>query len=300
MIVLQGENIKMPKPCVLAMGKFESIHLGHQALISEMKRLSNERGLASVLIVFEPHPHQVLVDPNYKPLFAREERRYLAEGLGVDYLLEYPFSVDFAALSPEDFCRKLCNDLQARVIIIGSDYRFGRGRAGTVETLRQTSAQVFEIPNIGGTNKTSTSTIRTLIAKGDLSKATELLGYPFFIMGIVTPGRKLGRTIGFPTINIYPSKEKYLPEDGVYATRTFFDGFEYKGVTNIGFRPTVAGENAPRSVETYLLDYPGGELYGKEIRTEFLQFIRPEQRFENLDALRAQISEDCKIVINTK
>lgn len=296
MKILQGKNIKMPVPCVLAMGKFESIHLGHQALINEMKRLADEQNLATALIVFEPHPYQVLVDPSYKPLFTREEREYLVAGIGVDYLLEYPFDANFAALSPEDFCHKLCNDLQARVIVVGSDYRFGHERSGTVDTLRRTNAQVFEVTHVGGSNKTSTSTIRSFLAENNLTQAANLLGYPFFIMGKVTPGRKLGRTIGFPTINIYPASDKFLPADGVYATQTCFDGATYKGITNIGVRPTVEGTDAPRSVETFLLDYPGGDLYGNDIRTEFLQFIRPEQRFESIEALKMQIQRDCKIV----
>ncbi|MCL2361911.1 MAG: riboflavin biosynthesis protein RibF [Defluviitaleaceae bacterium] len=297
MIILQGENIQMSVPCVLAVGKFESIHLGHQALVSEMMKLASAHGLTTALIVFEPHPYQVLVDPEYKPLFTRVEREYLVAELGVDYLLEYPFDVDFAALSPEEFCRKIREELQGRIVVVGKGYRFGCGREGTADTLRQAGIQVREIPHIGEGRKTSTSTIRALLSENNLSQAEGLLGYPFFIMGKVTPGRKLGRTIGIPTVNIYPHEDKFLPTDGVYATRTFFDGVSYKGITNIGVRPTVEGADAPRSVETYLLDYCGGDLYGKDIRTEFLCFIRPERRFENLEALKAQIHEDCKAIL---
>jgi len=299
-ITLKGKNIRMPVSCVLAMGKFESIHLGHQALIREMVRLAKGSNLASALLVFEPHPFRVLSDPGYKPLYTSRERAHLVAELGVDYLLEYPFGTNFAGLSPFQFCRMIYEDLQARFIIVGEGYRFGRERAGTADTLRQTAvqynAQVYEVAHIGGAIKTSTSTIRALLSENNLSQAERLLGCPFFIMGETAPGQRLGRTIGFPTINIYPPEEKFLPIDGVYATRTFLDKREYKGVTNIGVRPTVAGASAPRSVETYLLNFDNnvaGELYGKNIRTELLRFIRPEQRFENIEALKIQIQKDC-------
>jgi len=299
-ITLKGENIQMPVPCVLAMGKFESIHLGHRALIGEMVRMASKSSLVSALVVFEPHPYRVLSNSGYKPLLASHEREHLLAGLGVDYLLEYPFDADFAALSPFNFCRKLYEDLQARFIIVGEGYRFGHKRAGTADTLRQTAmkynAQIYEVAPIGGASKISTSTIRSLLSDNNLLQAENLLGYPFFIMGETTPGQRLGRTIGFPTINLYPPDEKFLLTDGVYATRTFLDGCAYKGVTNIGLRPTVAGHGAVRSVETHLLDYVNSideELYGKHIRTEFLRFIRPEQRFENIEALKAQIQKDC-------
>jgi len=295
----------MRKPCVLAVGKFESIHLGHRALVDQMMRLA-QPGLASALVVFEPHPYRVLFDPEYKPLFTRKEREYLERGLGVDYLLEYPFDRDFAALSPGTFCVRLYDDLQAKIIVVGEGYRFGHKRKGKVGTLRRMArhykAQVHVIsphgrpqegmPNHGDLNKTSTSTIRTLLSENKLQEAESLLGYPFFVMGEVTPGRQLGRTIGFPTINLYPSNEKFLLADGVYATRTIIGANCYKGITNIGLRPTVETADVSRSVETHLLDFEGGDLYGKQVRVEFLRFIRPEQKFESLDALKAQIAKD--------
>jgi len=344
MIVLRGDNIRMHMPCALAMGKFESIHLGHRALINETVRLAKTTGLVktmkpeqdcsysdvgsavtytsgtasdvcsfpSALIVFEPHPYRVLSDPGYKPLFTTNERAHVLEGLGVDYLLEYPFDIGLAALPPSDFCHKLFKELSAKIIVVGEGYRFGHKRQGTADVLRhyanEYNATVHVItPRLAGNNvnpsdsphdnqKISTSAIRALLSMSKLAEAESLLGYPFFIMGQTTPGRQLGRTIGFPTINLYPSDEKFLPPDGVYATSTIMDGRPYKGVTNVGKRPTVAEEDAPHSVETHLLDYSGGgELYGKHIKTEFLHFIRPEKRFENLEALSAQILADCEI-----
>lgn len=309
MITLKGKNIRMPKPCVLAVGKFECIHLGHKALISEMERLAHgnmsNSSLASALVMFEPHPYRVLSDPEYKPLFTGCEREYVARKLGIDYLLKYPFDQDFAVLSPEDFCRMLFENLQARVVVVGEGYRFGYKRAGTVETLRQIAgvynAQVHVVTHhrapqevaasaYNGSSKTSTSSIRALLSANRLPEAEDLLGYPFFIMGEVVPGRQIGRSIGFPTINLHPQEDKFLPSDGVYATRAIITNTEgergkmkqsYYGITNVGLRPTVEINNAPRIVETHLLDYENGELYGRQVRVEFLRFIRPERKFEH-------------------
>ena len=342
MTIIRGEKICMPEPCVLAVGKFECFHLGHRTLIMEMMRLA---GLASALVMFEPHPYRVLADADYKPLFTECEREYLAKGLGVDYLLEYPFDRDFAALSPEDFSHMLFGKLKARVVVVGEGYRFGHKRGGTVDTLQRVAsgydARVHVVAPFGAgktanfdhnpqpyetTPKISTSAIRELLSASKMAEAESLLGYPFFIMGTITPGRQIGRTIGFPTINLYPPCEKFLPPDGVYATRVALGESCYYGVTDAGLRPTVnlfrnhrnahektgrfngfscthsdfgrglvESAGATRSVETYLFDFEGGELYGRQVRIEFLQFIRPERKFESLDALRAQIAEDCRM-----
>ena len=364
MIVLEGEKICMPEPCVLGIGKFECFHLGHKALVSEMMRLARgdrpapklpgivnisrqspnhdiasalgrrnpNHDIASALVMFEPHPYRVLSDPGYKPLFTGLERERLAEGLGVDFLLKFPFNRDFAAMPPEDFCRMIFEDLQARAVVVGMGYRFGYGRMGTVDTLRKAAGEygavVRDVALHGGlghavaaqealghatvpheslahttaaqseldaVHKTSTSTIRELLGDGMLAGAEKLLGYPFFAIGEIARGRQLGRTIGFPTINLYPPVDKFLPGDGVYVSRVCVDGGCYRGVTNIGVCPTVGGGNAARTIETYLLDFDGGELYGREAKVEFLRFVRPERKFESLEALKAQILLDCAV-----
>ncbi|MCL2527439.1 MAG: riboflavin biosynthesis protein RibF [Defluviitaleaceae bacterium] len=306
MILLKGENIKMPQPCVLAMGKFESIHLGHRALINDIVTLAKLEGLASALMAFEPHPYRILSNPGYKPLYTSLERACLVGGLGVDYLLEYPFSTELAALSPLKFSTILFEKLNAKAIVVGDGYRFGCNRSGTINNLREVASKynahvyVIHPQKSDETEKTSTSTIRTLLSEGKFCKANALLGKPFFVMGETAKGRQLGRTIGFPTLNIYPGDEKYLPADGVYATNVTIESdagvLVHKGITNIGFRPTVAAKGEARSVETHLLDYTGGkgDMYGRQIEVEFLRFIRPEMKFESLEALKAQISRDCE------
>ena len=299
MIILKGASPKLPGPNVLAIGKFECIHRGHRALLGEVVRLAQSNPLlASAMLVFEPHPARVLFDPGYKPLFTGPEREFLAGRLGLDYLLEYPFDRAFAAMSPAYFCRLLFEEMQVRILVVGEGYRFGHNREGTVATLeqaaRERNAKIHIVsPAAHGLApaKISTSTIRALLAANQLPEAESLLGYPFFVQGTVTPGRQLGRTIGFPTLNLYPPEGKFLPGNGVYATRTILEGQSYKSITNIGTRPTVA-ESSQISVETHLIGYTGGELYGKEVHVDFLRFIRPERKFESLEALKAQIMED--------
>ena len=174
---------KLAAPCAIALGKFESIHLGHQALIAELVKTAATHMLPSVLLVFEPHPYRVLVDDTYKPLLTSQERAYIVRGLGVDYLLEYPFSREFAALSADDFCHILFEDLRAKVIVVGEGYRYGRGRAGTIATLRQhaqmygAAVHVVAPYSVQGSNKTSTSAIRALLSEGRYDEANQLLGY---------------------------------------------------------------------------------------------------------------------------
>ena len=325
MKILRGGDMQLPEPCVLAIGKFESIHLGHRALIAEMLRAAVCENLPAALLVFTPHPYRVLFDPGYKPLLTDRERQHIVGNLGVDYLLEYPFTPEFAAMPPECFCQKIFNELRAQVVVVGQGYRFGYNRTGTVDTLRQLAqpagAQIHVVPLHAkasqDTHKTSTSAIRSLLTEGKLAEAEALLGYPFFIMGHVTPGRQLGRTIGFPTINLYPPEDKFLPENGVYATRTTLGGQTYKSITNIGLNPTVTGENsglpvetdtmhtvhqiclnnAQKAAETHIFGY-SGDAYGMSAKVEFLRFIRPEQRFDSLDALKAQIDNDCRVLKN--
>ena len=281
--------MQVPKPCVIAIGKFESIHLGHQALIAEMVRIASEAQqakLATALLVFEPHPYRVLFDPGYKPLLTSTEREYLVSGLGVDYLLEYPFDRNFAALSPEQFCQKLFNELQAQVVVVGEGYRFGHKRAGTVDTLRQLAepagARVHVVStqqarycccnsDAACTDKTSTSVIRGMLAANKLKEAESLLGYPFFVMEEAMPGHKSDGAAGFPVVDIYPPKDKFLPNDGTYATRIVIDGRPYKSVTEVIVCP--AATHNGRIITTHLYGVDDRELYGKQVRVEFMHCL---------------------------
>ncbi|MCL1877457.1 MAG: bifunctional riboflavin kinase/FAD synthetase [Defluviitaleaceae bacterium] len=277
--------------CVLAVGKFEGIHLGHRALISQVVRRARAAGIAAVVAVFEPHPYKFLRDADYKPLFSPHERDEMIYALGVDTIVSFDFNEKFASMSARDFCEKIFIEMRAKEIIAGENFRFGRERGGTIETLRG-AGEVFVIGRENFVGEiVSTSRIRELLAGKDFFAAESLLGFSFFIAGEVTEGRRLGRTLGFPTLNIYPPSEKFLPQNGVYATRTIIDGATYSSVTNIGTRPTVSdGEGI--SVETHIWEAAPGELYGTQIKVEFLRFIRAEKKFASLDELKGQIAED--------
>jgi len=282
---------------VLTIGKFEGIHLGHQALLTQVVRRAESFKLASAAMVFEPHPYIFFGDTNYKPLFTKEERDHLLKITGINYIFNCLFNEQFAALPPKDFCKKIFADYNAKFVIVGENYRFGKDRMGDIKFLcREAAAYNAEVEVIlpvgsGQCELISTSTIRKLLSQNNLPEANRQLGFPFFIMGIVTKGKQLGRTLNFPTINIYPTEEKFLPTDGVYATQTIISGEKFNGVTNIGLRPTVDNSGSVRSVETHLFNYTG-DLYGQHIKTKLLEFIRPERRFNSIDELKAQVAAD--------
>jgi riboflavin kinase/FMN adenylyltransferase len=273
-------------------GKFESIHAGHRLLIRETVRLGRLHGLPSVAVSFDPHPGRLLHDPAYQTLLTSEERAWVLKGLGLDLVAEYPFDAGFMNLSPEDFCALLKKDWQMRAVVLGEGYRFGRQRSGSEETLRRlpdVEAVVLK-PSFSENKKISTSDIRALLEQGSVDEANRLLGYPFFIMGEVVHGRHLGQALGFPTANIIPPLDKFLPLDGVYASCLHIGGQIYNSVTNVGTKPTV-NDKPEKTVETYIIGFDG-DLYGEGIRVDFLRFIRPERRFDNVEMLRRQIAED--------
>jgi len=289
---------------ILAVGKFEGIHRGHRALLEEVVLRAKQKGLTSAVMVFEPHPITVLDDSNYKPLFTELERTHLLDECGLDYLFVCPFDENFAALSPSDFCEKLFVELNVREIVVGEDYRFGHKRKGTLDFMRDEASKygsdvhVFRLMEDPRGGAISTSLIRTLLSANRLSEARELLGFPFFMMGTTAKGRQLGRTLGFPTLNIYPDDNKFLLADGVYATQVHIKGKCLQSITNIGLRPTVNASEIKRSVETHVLDMLGDdfkELYNEPIKVEFLSFIRPERRFDSLDDLKKQIQLDIEL-----
>ena len=299
MIRIVGDLL-IPRETTLAMGKFEGLHKGHRVLLDHVIDASLKSGHASTMVFFEPHPNIVLGSPDYKPLFTSDERLNICEQFGLDFMLELPFDKKFASQSPEDFCKQLFTNHRAKEVFVGEDYRFGYKRTGTVDTLKNIAKNynakinVTPLVTVDGI-KISTSDIRELLEKTELKKVAELLGFPFFIIGHVSHGQKLGARQGFPTINIYPPKNKFLPEKGVYATKTYLDDNVYDGITNIGIRPTFEEHDTRLSVETHLFNF-SGQIYGRDVKTEFLHFIRPEKRFTNANELREQIARDISYV----
>ena len=266
------------KNCVLTIGKFEGIHLGHQALLNKVVRRAQILKIASAVMVFEPHPYIFFGNADYKPLFTNEERNKLLTNIGVDYIFTCPFDENFAALSPQKFCKKIFDEYSAKVVIVGKDYRFGKDRVGDVELLREEAesygAKVEIISSVeqdaGGqaTRTISTSNIRKLLTDGNIAEVNLQFGFPFFITGIAAKARQSDRKLGF-TLNVHLSKEKFLPSDGVYVTRTKVNDATYHSITNIGLHSTVDG-CVTRSATTHLPDYTGADPDGECIKVEFL------------------------------
>lgn len=287
----------LERESVVALGNFDGVHKGHQKLLQRVTRLAKEKNFLAVALSFYPHPTWVLGN-NPKPLvMSRQDRKHWIKEEGVDIFIEYPFTVEFAAISPEVFFKEiLVEKLHAKAVVIGSNYFFGKGKAGNVECMRKlgekydVEIQVVDIVKIDGKVISSTN-IRSLISEGKMEEANELLGRPYSVIGTVIHGKKLGRTIGFPTLNIIADSDRIHPPNGVYATTVKVYNDTYWGITNIGYNPTVGGQT--KMIETHLMDYTG-DLYGEEIEVFFHHFIRSEKKFTDVEMLSSQIAADTK------
>lgn len=288
------------RTAAVAIGTFDGVHLGHQAIIAALRRGAEERLLHSLVITFDRHPGAV-VGLGAPPLLTPVETRLrLLAGLGVQAALLLSFDEEFAALAPAEFVRgKLLNELGARLIAIGHDFRFGARGAGNAALLRSIGSpcglEVVEVPPVlvDGIAVSSTA-IRWALAAGDVAAANRYLGRPYAVRGAVETGRRRGRKLGFPTANLRLADDALWPRYGVYAVRIrLADGFSppqvYDGVANVGIKPTF-GRSEP-TVEAYLFGYCG-DLYGRIIDVEFMGFVRPERKFRSADELQAQIAED--------
>lgn len=279
----------------VTLGKFDGLHKGHKKLLHQLKK-EKENGLKSVVFTFDMPPMSLINGNRQSCLLTREERRLFHEENGVDVLVEFPFNEETARMEPEVFVEEvLVRSLGIRKLICGSDFRFGFNRRGDVKLLHELGQKfgfevgVLELETVNGTEVSSTI-IKNELKKGHLENVNEMLGYPFTIVGQVVYGKQLGRMLGSPTLNLLPPEEKMLPPDGVYASRTIFEGKLYDGITNVGCKPTVSNEMV-RGVETHLFDFEG-DLYGKIIEVQFLKFIRPEKKFDSVDTLKNQILLD--------
>ena len=292
MLRITKQSEYVPVQTAVTVGKFDGFHLGHRSLLSAVLK-EKERGLASCVITFS-----TAVDTGRKVIYTKEEQRKLCESMGIDVLAEYPLDEAMREMTAEQFVAELlCKKLQAKVIVAGEDFRFGKGREGDVALLRALEEtygyRTVCVPKVTEESVRISSTgIRGLLAEGKVAEANELLGRPYAVFGEVLHGKKLGRTLGFPTMNLIPSGEKLLPVYGVYVTRTKVDGQWFDGITNIGLRPTVDSDEQV-SVETHLFSYEG-DLYGKQVEVQFLTFLRPERKFPDVDSLQGAMKEDVK------
>ena len=249
----------------------------------------------AVVFTFDIPPRQQVNGVDTRVLTTNEEKRAIFERSGVDYLIECPFTPEVMCMEPKAFIKWMVTALHARCFVIGNDFRFGHNRTGDYKVLRQYAAEfgyeVVVLDKIQEDGRDISSTyIREEIGQGHIEKANHLLGYEFFAKSRIIHGKQLGRKIGIPTINMEFPPEKLLPPNGVYVTRVLMDGVWYKGVTNVGCKPTVSDSHLI-GVETHILDF-SGNVYGKEAEVCFLHYIRPEQKFASIEELQAQMERD--------
>lgn len=279
-----------------AIGNFDGVHRGHQFLLAETIKAAAERGAEAGAVVFEPHPRRYFrpQDPPFL-LTTRTRRAELLKAAGAAFVIELPFDAALVATQPEDFVRSVLKTrLGLAGVAVGDEFRFGNGRSGDAEGLKRLCAEAgiaahIVAPLMGGAEKFGSTAIRAALAAGDVKTAGAMLGRPWRVDGAVHEGRKMGRTIGFPTANMTLG-ELIEPRRGVYAVLATVNGATHRAVANFGRRPTF-GDSAPL-LETHLLDF-SGDLYGATMHVDFMDFIRDETKFDGVDALKAQIAIDC-------
>lgn len=305
MLVTRGAIRAGHAPVALTIGNFDGVHKGHQAILARLVKGSQERGLTSCVMTFEPHPREyfgrVLGNPQIVPtrLTSLREKLELLDASGVGRTHLQRFSTAFAALTPERFVHELLDQyLSARWVLIGDDFCFGTGRAGNFELLRQLGeklgieVQAMDTVALEGTRISSVA-VRTALTDGDLEWARLLLGRAYSISGRVVHGDKFGRQLGFPTANIQIQHNR-PPLLGIFAVRMHgVTGAALPGVASLGVRPTVKSAGAA-VLEVHLFDY-SGDLYGRHVRVEFLHKIRDEEKYPDIATLRAQIARDCEV-----
>ncbi len=288
-------EFQITEPTVISLGKFDGIHRGHECLMEYLAK-KRQQGLKTVIFTFDIPP-KLKVEKEYeaKVLTTNDEKMHVFEQHGIDYLVECPFTPEIMHMEPEDFVAMIVERLQVKDIVVGTDFRFGYKRRGDYRLLQKLASvygyevEVVEKVQDNGRDISSTF-IREEIFAGHIEKANDLLGYHYFVQGIVVHGNKIGRTLQMPTANLVPPEEKLLPPFGVYVSRTFIDGKYYGGISNVGCKPTIEGEN-PIGVETNLFDFDA-DIYGKEIKVEFLKPVRREMKFQSLEELKAQMQKD--------
>ena len=296
MIVLEKIH-KINLPMVVALGSFDSMHLGHQRLIAGAVTAAKQLGLLSVVFTFKDLPLNVISGRTVvKNVLTQEEKQEAIERLGVDILVNVDFDRNMQGMSAKNFVSDILKEkLNCSVAVCGYNYSFGYMGYGNPDILNSLGLQygfetlIMDEFKINGTTVSSTY-IRKLLEEGKVSEYKEFTGRRYSISGKVIEGNHIGNRMGYPTVNLNLSDSMSLPLNGVYATYIFIDGQRYEGVTNVGNKPTVGtyGKNA----ETHIFGFQG-DLYGKDIKVEFLEFMRPEQKFESIEELEHQISRDC-------
>lgn len=287
------------KKAVVTIGAFDGVHIGHKKILNRLTELSNLVNGESVLITFWPHPRFVL-KKDAEPiglLNTLEEKIHLLDTYNIDHLLILNFNEEFSKLTADSFIENiLIKAIGTKYLVLGYDHRFGNNREGGIDYLNahkdRFGIESIEIPKQEIESLTISSTlIRKAIINGDSKTANQNLGYPYLLRGFVIEGNRLGRTIGFPTANIFiEDQDKLIPKNGVYAVHVYLEGERYKGMLNIGVRPTINNDKR-KTIEVHIFDFDK-EIYGKTLRLELHTFMREEEKFNGLEALVEQLKKD--------
>lgn len=292
-------HFKIDRNSIVTIGTFDGVHSGHQKIIERVHHIAKEKDCESVLLTFYPHPRMVLhpEDHDLRLLSTPEEKAEMLAATGIDHLMIYPFSPEFARLSAFDYVRDLLvNGLKAHTVVVGYDHRFGRNREGDHTTLMELSEvfgfEVEEIsPEMVDSINISSTKIRQALYGGHVLEANKYLGRPYSMQGKVVHGDKIGRQLGFPTANLDLNyKYKLIPAHGIYAVKVDLEGEKLDGVMNIGIRPTTHANSVVTS-EVYILDFDR-EIYGQQITVNFVDRIRDEMKFGSIDELKLKIQSD--------
>lgn len=283
-------------PLALSIGMFDGVHKGHQFIISHLNKVAKEQNLESALFSFWPHPRTFFnPEDDLKLLNTLAEKQILLEKNGIKNLFLQKFDEAFRNLSGEEFVREiLIKQLNVKHLIIGYDHTFGKNKSGDFQLLEKLAPKldftVAQLPAVDLHNKNISSTqIRNTLAKGKIVEANEMLGYSYSLFGKVVHGKKIGRTIGYPTANLEVDSIKLLPQNGAYIVEVFVENKFYKGMMSIGTNPTVDGKT--KTVEVYILDFDK-DIYGEIIEIKFREFLHDEIKFESLDKLIERLDED--------
>lgn len=286
-----------PAGYAVTIGKFDAIHLGHQKLFQAVASSAKEHAMHSAVVTFDRHPDALLNPDRFVlPLIGPTIKRELIAGFGIDLLLTLSFDQALAELSPEDFVQQyLSEGLNAKVVFVGEDFRFGHKGSGSVHTLRDLGQRYgFEVNVIASEmlngEKISTSNIRQALDRGEVDKVSQMLGRAHTTVGLIEHGLKIGRSIGFPTANMARDCEGYLPLDGVYAGWLVVDGDRHPAAHSVGINETF--QAVPRLVESHVLDRDDIDLYDKTVTLEFIDFIRPAAKFNGVEDLVDEINRD--------
>jgi riboflavin kinase/FMN adenylyltransferase len=292
-------SISAIKNPVLTIGTFDGVHIGHKKIIDQLNEEATKIGGESVLFTFFPHPRMVIFPESHglKLIQTQEEKLEKLKEMGLQNVIVFPFTFEFSRLTALEFVRDmLVNQLHVKKLVIGYDHQFGKNREGSIHFLRDVAEtyefEVIEIPaqDIAAVYVSSTK-IREALLTGDIEKANDYLGAPFELIGKVVKGKQLGRTIGFPTANLKLANElKIIPQNGVYAVKVFYQENCFKGMMNIGIRPTIESEN-DTTIEVHIFDFDQ-TIYGESLRVELYKKTRDEQKFNGIDALKNQLKSD--------